>query len=61
MNISGIELQRIDPEWTYWAKCPVEGCKAVSHGCCADHTREAVEEHMAEEHSTWGLTSIDDE
>lgn len=45
-----IVIQELDPEWTVWAKCPVLKCDIVTHACCEFHAKEAIEEHMAEEH-----------
>jgi protein gp37 len=47
-----IEVWDIDPEWTVYAKCPVAGCKVVSHACCSDHVIEAVHAHMDAMHGT---------
>ena len=45
-----VKVIEVDPEWTVFAKCPVEPCKAVTHACCAEHLHDELLEHMEGEH-----------
>lgn len=43
-------VENMDPEWTAFAKCPYEGCKALTLGCCSQHVTESMNDHINESH-----------
>lgn len=46
-----IDVQRLDPEWTHWAKCPVGDCKVVTHACCSWDAEDGMLDHVMSAHS----------
>lgn len=45
-----IEVERLDPDWTCFARCPHEGCPSRTFACCEEHALEGISEHYNEEH-----------
>lgn len=46
-----MEIMLLDPEWTHWVKCPMPECKIVTHGCCEEHVRDGMVEHLSDAHN----------
>lgn len=45
-----LEIENLDEGWKVWAKCPMEGCGAVTHSCCSMHLRWEMESHIGDTH-----------
>lgn len=41
-------IEPLDPEWTCFIQCPF--CPARTLACCPEHARDAMDEHVAENH-----------